>query len=56
MEYVRPRDYVASTATVANLETWLKDRDRLRSILEQAFRYNRFLNYAVEETLGSLLG
>ncbi len=56
VEYVRPRDYVASTATVASLETWLKDSVMLRRILEQAFRYNRFLNYAVEETLGSLLG
>lgn len=52
VEYVRPRDYVASTATANSLEAWTADRALFHRVLEQAYRYNRFINYAVEEATG----
>ena len=51
VKYLLPKDYVASTMTVLNLETLLYDKTTFPRILEHAHRYNRFLNYAVEEAL-----
>jgi len=51
VEYVRPRDYVASTATMRSPAPLLNDAAALHEVLRQACRFNRFINYAVEEAL-----
>lgn len=56
VEYVRPRDFVACTAEDTRLPAWHSDDDALYRMLVQARRFNRFINYAVEEALGSDYG
>lgn len=51
-EYVRPRDYVAYTVEARSLTPWIKDEATLHNVLQQAWRYNRFINYAICEELG----
>lgn len=50
--YVRPRDFVATTTEAATPEPWIDDPDVLRNVIEQAYRFNKFINYAIAEALG----
>lgn len=53
VEYVRPRDFVVSTAEEKKLPAWaLTDDEALHAMLVQGYRFNRFINYAVAEALG----
>ena len=52
IQYVRPRDFVASTASGCNPRLWLDDPDKTRRLIAQAFRFNRFINFTICEELG----
>lgn len=52
LDYVRPRDFVATTATVPSLSEWTDNAEVLHNMLMQAHRFNRFVNYAICDELG----
>lgn len=51
-QYVRPRDFVASTRTATSLAPWIKNARTLHDVLTQAARFNRFINYTICHQLG----
>lgn len=49
IDYVRPRDFCASSATIDSIYTGKNPIKHLIPYIEHAFRFNAFINYTIEQ-------